>query len=515
MCCWELPMTGETILAIVDKAEVLKLTPEMLDEVAVARLASMPLLEYDRVREAEAKNLGVRVVTLDGEVAKARGQAGAKDSDADNFLADVEPWREPVAGADLLDRLTEIAQAHLVLPHGGAEAIALWILHAHAHDCFSISPVLGVTSPTPECGKTTCLTLLGALVPRACPASNITTAALFRAVEKWQPTLLIDEADTFLKHNDEMRGLLNSGHQRSNAYVIRTTGEDYEPRRFGTWAPKAVALIGRLHPTLASRAIHIELRRKSASESVKPLRSDRLEHLEPLNSQAARWVVDNANRLRSADPVMPSTFLNRVADNWRPLIAIADLAGGEWPTRARRIAQELVGSRTEQTAGIMLLEDMQLMFTDRGVDRLRSAEMAEALSKMENRPWPEWQQGKPITPRQIAKLLEPFGVTPATIRTGSDTAKGYKLEDFIDLFVRYVTDPSVTPSQANGIKDLDLNDTVTSLSVVTDRFEQISNDYRSCDGVTAKNNLAEQQPTEDMPELPQFLRRSANKRVAL
>ena len=92
--------------------------------------------------------------------------------------------------------------------------------------------MLGITSPTPECGKTTCLTFLGALVPRACPASNITTAALFRAVEKWQPTLLIDEADTFLKNSDELRGVLNSGHQRSNAYVIRTTGDDHEPKRF-------------------------------------------------------------------------------------------------------------------------------------------------------------------------------------------------------------------------------------------------------------------------------------------
>jgi uncharacterized protein DUF3631 len=498
-------MTGETILALVDKAEVVKSPPET-PGAAVARLASLPPLEYDRVREAEAKNLGVRVVTLDGEVAKVRGQAGAEDSDADNFLADVEPWREPVAGADLLDRLTEMAQAHLVLPHGGAEAIALWILHAHAHNCFGISPVLGVTSPTPECGKTTCLTLLGALVPRACPASNITTAALFRSVEKWQPTLLIDEADTFLKHNDEMRGLLNSGHQRSNAYVIRTTGEDYEPRRFGTWAPKAVALIGRLHPTLASRAIHIELRRKSASESIKPLRSDRLEHLEPLRRQAARWVVDNANRLRWADPVMPPTFLNRVADNWRPLIAIADLAGGEWPTRARRIAQELGGGRTEQTTGIMLLEDIQRTFIDRGADRLPSAEMAEALSKMEDRPWPEWQQGKPITPRQIAKLLGPFGVAPASIRTGSDTAKGYKLEEFTDLFVRYVTDPSVTPSQVNENKDLRLKGAVTLGSVVTDKTEQKGNDYRPCDGVTAKAGRSEQR-TEDMPDLPQFLRR--------
>ncbi len=88
------------------------------------------------------------------------------------------------------------------------------MLHAHAHDIFLISPVLGITSPTPECGKSTLLTIVGAIVPRALTASNITTSGVFRAVDKWRPTLLIDEADTFIGVNDEMRGVLNSGHQK-------------------------------------------------------------------------------------------------------------------------------------------------------------------------------------------------------------------------------------------------------------------------------------------------------------
>ena len=176
-------------------------------------------------------------------------------------LDDPEPWPEPVEGADLLSALTKAVRDHLILPAGAAEAVALWIVHAHAHDTASISPILAVTSPTPECGKTTLLTLLSAVVPRPLPASNITTAAIFRAVEKWHPTLLVDEADTFLRDNDDMRGVLNSGHNRHAAWVIRTTGDDHEPCRFRTWAPKAIALIGRLPATLESRAIHIELRR--------------------------------------------------------------------------------------------------------------------------------------------------------------------------------------------------------------------------------------------------------------
>jgi putative DNA primase/helicase len=449
--------------------------------------------------------LEVRVGTLDKEVARARGQSEAEDSEDPSvaaFLADPEPWPEPVSGADLLDRLTEIMRAHLVLPSGAAESMALWVLHAHAYDSFDISPVLGVTSPTPECGKTTCLTLLGALVPRACPASNITAAALFRAVEKWRPTLLIDEADTFLRSGDELRGVLNSGHQRANAYVVRTTGDEHEPKRFRTWAPKAVALIGKLPATLASRAVHIELRRKTATECVEPLRLDRLDHLEPLRRQAARWAADNAISLRSADPEMPEALLGRAADNWRPLLAIADLAGGGWPARARRVAQAIGGGRTEQTAGIMLLEDLKRVFAERGDDRLRSADLAEALSALEDRPWPEWHQGKPITPRQIAKLLEPFDLTPGTIRTTGGTAKGYKLEQFTDAFARYLPTPlnqSVTPSQTKNSTAFCASRTVTPPSDVTVENKQNACVSADCDGVTDSEPLHRGPYDDDVP----------------
>jgi putative DNA primase/helicase len=507
-------MTGpEDIATAIETAEIIERSPESLEE-AVERLAALRPLEYEKVRETEAKQLKVRVKTLDQEVTRSRVQSALEYAGDADFLIDPEPWPDPVNLGYLLDRLTEVAKTYLVLPRGAAEVIALWVLHAHAHDCFEISPIIAITSPTPECGKTTCLTLLGALVPRPCPASNITTAALFRAVEKWQPTLLIDEADTFLKNSDELRGVLNSGHQRSNAFVIRTVGDDHEPKQFRTWGPKAIALIGKLPSTLATRAIHIELRRKAVGELVERLRPDRLDHLKPFLRQAARWVADHRVSLLSADPEMPEELSGRAADNWRPLIAIADRAGGNWPARTRRISIDLGNSRTEQTAGVKLLGDIQRIFTDRQADRLPSAEMAEMLSKMEDRPWPEWHHGKPITPRQIAKLLEPFGVSPGTIRTAAGTVKGYKFEDFNDAFVRYITDKSVTPSRAKENNELQAKAAVTTAIAVTDQIDEKVNDYKVYDGVPARNGR-DQRQEDDMPDLPEFLRRPPNKRVVL
>ena len=173
---------------------------------------------------------------------------------------------------------------------------------------------------------------------------------MFRAVEKWKPTLLIDEADTFLGDKDDLRGVLNSGHNRGSAYVLRSAGEDFEPRQFCSWAPKAIALIGKLPPKLSSRSIHVRLRRKAQSERVTELRADRLQHLAPLSQKAARFAADNTIRLHATEPGLPDELYGRTADNWRPLIAIADAAGGKWPERARKIAIELSGRPNEEVA---------------------------------------------------------------------------------------------------------------------------------------------------------------------
>jgi putative DNA primase/helicase len=122
------------------------------------------------------------------------------------------------------------------------------------------------------------------------------------------PTLLIDEADTFLAGNEELRGILNAGHNRAYAYVLRAVGEDYEPKQFRVWAPKAIAKIGRLPPTLHSRAIQIKLQRKRIDENVVALRADRLGHLEPLRRQAARWIIDNSMSLKASEPEVPENL---------------------------------------------------------------------------------------------------------------------------------------------------------------------------------------------------------------
>lgn len=459
------------------------------DHATVNRLAKLSPLEYDRKREAEAEKLGVRASTLDKMVKSARSEASEESGSGHAVtLDDPEPWPHEVAGDDLLESLVSVIERHVVLPQGAPEAVALWIMHAHAHDTAAISPILAVTSPTPECGKTTLLTLLGALLPRPLEASNITAAALFRAVEKWRPCLLIDEADTFLRDSDDLRGVLNSGHNRAAAWVIRTTGDDHEPRQFRTWGPKAIALIGKLPATLASRSIHAELRRLAENETVEPLRADRLGHLGPLRRKAWRWAQDHGDLLRDADPEIPAALRGRTTDNWRHLFAIADLAGGDWPMKARTAAETLSAGRSEQSAGIMLLEDIRAIFTDLNVEKVSSSDLAIELVKMESRPWPEWKAGKPLTVRQLAKLLEPFGIGPRNLRFEDRTGiKGYRHIDFKDAFARYLPEQSATPLHSQKTALFSDAQSATGDDGVADSGGSETAENSQCSGVADEN----------------------------
>ncbi len=427
------------------------------EEALLRELASLSPIEYDRRREAAAEKLGVkRVTALDREVDlrhprhdDAKGQGRALQ------LLEPEPWPEPIDGAEFLNKIVATLHRFLALPKNGAEAMALWILHAHAHEAADIAPRLAFTSPLPRCGKTTALSIIGRLVPRPLLASNITASAVFRVIEAAKPTLIIDEADTFIKDSDELKGVLNSGHTRETAYVIRTAGDDHEPRRFTTWAPVAVAMIGRLPPPLEDRSIVVPMQRRGRHQKIERLRRNRLDELADTASMAARWAADNLASLKGDDPMAPNELHDRAADNWEPLFSIADLAGGGWPERARNAARALSGALDEALPAALLLADIKALFEQRRVDRLPSAAICDGLAAMEDRPWPEWgRNNKPITTNALSRLLKPFGISPGTIRMGpADTPKGYMLAQFEEAFACYLPDPPSQSATAPQVKE--------------------------------------------------------------
>jgi hypothetical protein len=160
--------------------------------------------------------------------------------------------------------------------------------------------------------------------------------------------------------------------------------------------------------------------------------------LAELRGRITKWAeaVDFSTR---PDPEIPDEFGDREGDISLPLLAIAGLAGGIWPDLMREALLQLFASNeTESTSG-MLLAAMRTIFTQTGASKLPSSDICDHLGKMEEQPWPELNNGKVITPPQLARLLKPFGIKPRDIRLDSKAGiKGYQRADFVDAWLRYL-----------------------------------------------------------------------------
>jgi len=477
-------------------------------ELAV-RLAGADSVRRGVAREAAIRHLrglgiGAPAKLVDAAIGVSQSDHGTTTG-KDLTSPEPEAWPEAVDGAELLEELVGILKKYLVLPLYAAEMLALWIIHVHALDAWWVSPILVILSPTKRCGKSTLLIMLTKLVPRALPTSNITPAALFRSVDRDAASLLIDEADSFLSRSDELRGVVNSGHCRDTAYVLRCVGDDHEPRRFRTWGGKAIAAIGRIPSTLEDRGIVLPMRRKAPGEKVTRLRLDRLAHLEIPRRKAMRWVEDHLDKLRDADPELPNQLHDRAQDNWRPLVAIADTIGGVWPELARTAALAFsTGSEEgETTPAILLLSDLRELFLSIIEHQVSTEAILRHLNDRDDRPWREWKQSKPLSGIQLARQLRPFGVRPRSIRVGSGTMKGYVVSDFDKTFSSYLTplsEPS-HPQQVNDFKELHEESTRNTDDPVPGREHDVTPDEeRDVTGVTGQNRGSSEKPELVTPE---------------
>jgi putative DNA primase/helicase len=417
--------------------------------VEIERLAALDPVNYEVARVEAAKLLGVRASALDRFVVRKRRELGLETDDEEDDagqgravkIDDLLPWHEPVSGDQIASTLAAAVKTYVVLSEAAVDAISLWILHTWLVNEFTISPRLAITSPTKGCGKTTVLRLLGKLARRAKRSGSISPPALFRVVEQFQPTMLLDETEKYIEHGSDLHALVNEGHCKG-ATVMRVLGEKLELREFAVFGAVAFCRNGRMPDDLEQRSIIIEMQRKRGDEEVTDLPEGVLiESLHRSARMCARWSEDNASLVVDIDPDM-GDLTNRDADNWRVLFTIAEIVGEDWPERIRTAAAVLTPRESEST-GPMLLADIRTAFDEANTDRLASAALCAALATMEGRPWAEWKASKnaspkPITANQLFRLLKPFGIAPENIRIGSRVPKGYLRHQFGDVWDRYL-----------------------------------------------------------------------------
>jgi len=418
-----------------------------------------------------------------------------------------EGYRVP---GDLLGELVQFVRRFVVLDDDQCDAIALWVLHSHCFAAARRTPYLAITSAEAESGKTRLLEVLERVVAEPWLTERTSPAALIRTLEKEKPTLLLDESDTAFSSDKEyaeaLRNVLNSGYRRFGSAVICVKeGGDWVPRRFNTYSAKAVAGIGKLPTTVASRSIPIRLQRRAPGETVQDFYEDEAEEIAaPLRAKAEAFAEASTAELEQARrPSIPQGLRDRAAECWRPLFAIADLASEEWGERARQAALNLsMGARGDEASiGIRLLEDVRALFAEQETDRLFSSVLVPALNEIETSPWAEWNKGRGLTAPSLARLLHRYEIKPRSIRIGDETAKGYKLEQFADACARYLEPPTlidpisnVTTSQPASVNGSGAFSSRHTTPLVT-ASEQGSNPHEQPDvtGVTAENPTYEQE----------------------
>lgn len=384
--------------------------------------------------------------------------AVALEADIKGLLANAPEW--PSANIDLtqlLDTVVELLDRYVVLTNHQSTTIALWVAHTHAFQAAECTPYLSINSAEKQSGKTRLLEVLELLVARPWLTGKVTAAALIRKVARDTPTLLLDETDAAFKgekeYSETLRGVLNSGYRQGGvASICIKGGSNWDVVDYPVFCAKALAGIGKNLPsTVQDRSVVIEMRRKRPEDITHrfKLREVKAES-EPVHDDLDDWSLMAISTLETARPAMPEELDDRATDVWEPLMAIADMAGGGWPERARGAALALSAGvgREDDSIGVILLKDVYGVLARYGSDRIPSADLVAALVELEESPWADLQ-GKPLDKNRLAKLLKPYAIKPKGIRLDNGTTpRGYLKEDFLDAWTRYIPEPATPATSA-------------------------------------------------------------------
>jgi hypothetical protein len=464
----------------------------------------------DRCREIpQLVKSGLRWLQEDKQKQEYAAIDAVAEHDGGHLLNDVRAY---------LSRFVCYPSEHAAIAH------TLWVAHAHLMPAWESTPRLAFLSAEPESGKTRCLEATEALVPRPINTMNSSANYLFRQTgsDAGQPTVLFDEIDTIFgpkaREHEDIRAFVNSGHRRGAKFgrcVVR--GTVVETEEIESYAAVALAGLGWLPATILTRSIVIRMRRRLRDQRVEPFRH-RIHTPQgvALCRRLIGWARKVAADAEKARPVMPPSVEDRQADGWEPLLAVADLAGGLWPTLARDAAEALVAANRNMPASLslQLLGDLRTVYLNNLVavaqatpHGLPTKTIMEDLYTLDEAPWHTLNKGDAYTPSQLALTLRDYEVTSENLRPHPDVrtqAKGYPIAPLADAWRRYLpplefpypTVPNVT-TVTKDVFERFFEVVVTPVTLVT---------VGQGDAISADAGLAEKLDAAQVSRLAKWLR---------
>jgi putative DNA primase/helicase len=417
---------------------------------ALGTLLKLPVARHEQELQRLAERLGEDVATLREELDEI---IGLERGDAFTFEK-TQPWPDLVDAATVLEecsakicRYVAVAQPHQLT------AAVLWTAHAWLYD-YDVpvhSPMLAMTSAEPNSGKSTLVNVVGRACPRLSLNIEITGPTLYRLVDAFRPTIVLDEADDLFNRKSDLKHIVNASWTRG-AKIPRQVKIDgvWQTVFFDPFGPKAISLLGHnLPPQTRTRCIELRMLPKRPDEEVEEFNQLDDPEFAILRRKFARLAADNATVLKDAKPIIPLGLINRAAANWKLLLAIAELAGGDWPQRAREAAEHLNRSGRKPSAGVKLLAEFKAYFAETCTTEVTSEAIVARLTADPTSIWAGYNHGGPITQRQVALLLDAYDIQPVSLhptKRKDFSRQGYKLSQFTDAFARYLSEDPIIQS---------------------------------------------------------------------
>jgi putative DNA primase/helicase len=381
---------------------------------------------------------------------------------------------------ELLSSVAQYIRRYLVCSDDQLTILALWVLSGYfPHtDVFPFTANLNIYSAEPQSGKTTCLKALSFLSHNSWFTSGTSASVLFAKLRCFRGTLLLDDRHVAFSSSERQAfvAFLNTGSADHCWYGILNHDEDFDVSEIRSFAPKAFAGQGPLPPSLASRCIPINLKRRKPSEPVERLRpypAD--EAAEPILERLHQWAQQDRERLRPlaqyrpAD--MPSGLTPHQQDCAESLVHIADLIGGPWPSKVRaalsRIFEADALDDSNSTSIQQLLSDVRGFFASKGnPEFIPTRDLLGHLQGLEERTWKQWKNGRAMTPHALAHELRDLPVKSCLDWNSAEPARGYRYQDFVEPWERYLSVCSpVAGSSRPESADLTLQSVRNSQSV--------------------------------------------------
>jgi putative DNA primase/helicase len=458
--------------------------PRDFEADVVMAAAALSLGDCERETERLAKLLGISKPTFKKLVKEARPKLEDAEAEvsteSDLVLADPEPWATEVDGRALFTEIVSLIHRHVVLKPEQADTTAAWVFYSYVFDRLRFAPILLLTSATKRCGKSTLMELVSGLVSRSLSVANISAASIYRVIEAAHPTLLIDEADTFLSAGDEVAGILNSGHTKAMAFVVRIEKNDLgemTPKKFSTFCPKLVGMIGLpKSDALLDRCLMIRLERAVGGASIRPLPPDVFEEFLPLRQKLVRWAQDHVEGLALNYALLPRGSNDRAQNNWSVLASVAQKIHPsvlEEIEKAYTALGDAAAEVVEDAPQNLLEAFFEVAMRQLGKDGFRqvmanpyeplpnnkcllaSENLVVELNKMTHESWVDQNNGKGLTVHRLGKMLNPFGVKADRGRIKHENPKrGYRVAVLIPIWQRYGVGLGVLGTTSEGAADV-------------------------------------------------------------